>query len=178
MNSNNNEYILFYSDKCMHSQELITLLKKDVDLYQRFIKINVGTRGVKIPNFVQSVPTAIIPIGGKAKVLVGSNIFNWYNDTHKVTIENNSILDFDPMGMTGFSDSFSFINENSNSQPLKKSYAFITDNITINAPDENAFEGSKSEADVKNKKKSDAERAYEAMVSQRKLEVPRPLQRM
>jgi hypothetical protein len=33
------DYILFYSNRCLHSKELLNLLYKDVELNQKFTKI-------------------------------------------------------------------------------------------------------------------------------------------
>ena len=44
--SNKDDYILFYSNKCLHSKELLNLLYKDPDLNQKFVKIKV--RSVRI----------------------------------------------------------------------------------------------------------------------------------
>jgi len=59
------EYILFYSNKCLHCKELLTLLYKDVELNQKFTKINIDNNGIKIPPYVKAVPSAIITINGK-----------------------------------------------------------------------------------------------------------------
>ena len=78
-----NDYILFYSNRCLHSKELLNLLYKDVELNQKFIKINIDNPNVKLPPYVKSVPTAIVPNDGQPSIMVGSNIFKWYQETHK-----------------------------------------------------------------------------------------------
>ncbi len=137
--SNRNDYLLFYSNKCMHSKELLVLLQKDPALDRKFIKINVDTRGIKIPNYIKSVPSAVIPINGQPSLLVGVNIFKWYDESHRVTVQQQEILDFDPSGMQGLSDTFSFIDTpqtgNTTSNVLRKTFSFISDNFSIPTPD-------------------------------------------
>ena len=69
------DYILFYSNKCLHSKELLNLLYKDVELNQKFTKINIDNTNVKIPPYIKAVPTAIVTNNGEPSLLVGSNIF-------------------------------------------------------------------------------------------------------
>ena len=59
------DYVLFYSNKCLHSKELLNLLYKDVQLNQKFTKINIDNPNIKIPPYVKAVPTAIISVNGK-----------------------------------------------------------------------------------------------------------------
>ncbi len=137
--SNRNDYILFYSNKCMHSKEFLVLLQKDPGLDRKFMKVNVDTRGIRIPNYIKSVPSAIIPINGQPSLLVGVNIFKWYDESHRQTVQQQEILDFDPSGMQGLSDTFSFIDTpqtgNTTSNVLRKTFSFISDNFSIQTPD-------------------------------------------
>lgn len=136
-----NDYILFYSNKCLHSKELLNILYKDPDLNQKFVKINIDNGNVKIPPYVKSVPTAIINTNGKPNLLVGSAIFSWYKQKHAVTVEKQGIQDWDPHTMTGYSDGFSYLD---NPQVIKKAFAFLNDNNAIITPDEGSYGGSES----------------------------------
>ena len=59
------DYILFYSNKCLHSKEFLNLLHKDVQLNQKFTKINIDNPNIKIPPYIKSVPSAIITSNGQ-----------------------------------------------------------------------------------------------------------------
>ncbi len=189
----NNDYILFYSNKCNHSKEFLVLLTKDPELNKKFIKINVDTRGVKIPPYVKSVPSAIIPMNGSPSLLVGVNIFKWYDENHKINVQSGSIMDYDPMGMTGYSDSFSFLD--GKNEPLKKAFSFVNENFNIQTPDGNSmmddnqggrrggggggggnFGGFDDRGgrggDRESHKKTQLDMEYEHRMNQRKLEVP------
>lgn len=171
------EYILFYSNRCLHSKELLTLLYKDAQLNQKFNKINIDSGNMKIPPYVKSVPTAIIPVNGQPQLLVGSAIFKWYNQRHAKTVEKQGILDWDPHTMSGFSDGFSYLDDGKN--VIKRSFAFIGDNLGITAPDESNFQdnrgvgdnrqGSNSKSDMK---QQEFDKDFEKFMSQRKNEVP------
>ncbi len=188
----NNDYILFYSNKCNHSKELLVLLTKDPELNKKSIKINIDVRGVKIPPYIKSVPSAIIPMNGSPSLLVGKNIFKWYDDNHKVNIQSNSILDYDPLGMSGYSDNFSFLD--GKNEPLKKAFSFVNENFNISTPDGNSmmsdnqsgrggggggssFGGFDDERGGRNggresQKKTQLDMEFEHRMNQRKLEVP------
>ena len=51
------DYVLFYSSRCLHSKEFLQLLYKDSDLNQKFTKVNIDNKNIKIPPYVKAVPT-------------------------------------------------------------------------------------------------------------------------
>lgn len=163
------DYILFYSNKCLHSKELLGLLIKDVELNQKFTKINIDNANIKIPPYVKSVPTAIITINGKPNLLVGSNIFKWYNTLHTKVVESQNIQDWDPHTMTGYSDGFSYLS--SSEDVMKKSFSFVSDNNSIITPDEKNY-SNESDKGKKNQPKTQLENDYESFMNQRKFDVP------
>ncbi len=138
------DYLLFYSSKCLHSKDFLTILSKDVQLNKKFTKINIDNKSIKLPPYIKAVPSAIITTNGQPQLLVGTAIFKWYSETHKKAPEQqqqqNAILDWDPMAMTGYSDGFSYIDNGSD--PQKKSFAFLGGNDgSIYTPDEKSFGG-------------------------------------
>ncbi len=169
------DYILFYSNRCLHCKELLTLLYKDVELNQKFIKINIDTGNVKIPPYVKSVPTAIIPQNGSPGLLVGSAIFKWYNQRHSKNVEQQGIMDWDPHTMSGFSDGFSYLDDN-NKNVIKRSFAFIADSHSITAPDEGKYQDNRGNGRTSNSKsdlkQQEFDKDFERFMSQRKNEVP------
>jgi hypothetical protein len=167
-------YILFYSNKCLHSKELLNLLYKDVELNQKFTKINIDNQNIKIPPYVKSVPTAIININGKPNLMVGSTIFKWYNSTHSKVVESQSIQDWDPHTMTGYSDGFSYLE---NSDVMKKSFSFLNDNNSIITPDEKNYTND-GDNGKKNQPKTKLDNDFESYMNQRQMEVPASVPRL
>lgn len=163
----NNDYILFYSNKCLHSKELLGLLYKDVTLNEKFTKINIDNPNIKIPPYVKSVPSAIIQNNGKPFLLVGSEIFKWYNSMHKKVIEEVKIQEWDPQSMSGYSDGFSYIE---NADVMKKSFSFLNDTNNIITPDEKNY-GDKGN---KNEEKTELDVNYEKIMNSRKMDVASP----
>jgi len=170
--SDSGQHILFYSNKCLHSKELLNMLHKDVDLNQKFTKINIDNPNIKIPPYVKAVPTAIIQVEGKPNLMVGSNIFKWFTSLHKKKVETQSIQDWDPHTMTGYSDGFSYI---ANQDVMKKSFSFLTDSDNIITPDEKNYGSEKSNKD---KPKTQLDNDYETFMNNRSYEVPSPAPRM
>jgi len=169
------DYILFYSNKCLHSKELLNLLYKDVQLNQKFTKINIDNQNIKIPPYVKSVPTAIVTVNGKANLMVGSAIFKWYNQIHTKTVETQGIMDWDPHTMAGYSDGFSYLSDNSD--VMKKSFSFVNENNTITTPDEKNYSND-GETGSKNKPKTELENQYETFMNSRKFDVPNTMPRL
>ena len=161
-----NDYILFYSNKCLHCKELLNLLSKDVQINQKFTKINVDNPNIKIPPYVKSVPTAIIPVNGSPNLVSGSQIFNWFNKQHENIVQKQDIQDWDPHTMSGYSDGFSYL---SNDEIMKKSFSLINDNNSIITPDEKNYS---NDGNDKNQPKTKLDNDYENFMNQRKFEVP------
>ena len=179
-----NSYILFYSNKCVHSKELLVLLNKDPELDRKFKKVNIDNPGVNIPNYVTKVPSAVIPYNGKQSLFVGKSIFKWYEDNHRQTTNNQEIMDYDPIGMSGYSDSFSFIDNNN---PLKKAYTYLNENFggisNVGGGGGGGNGGgrfgddSDAPKERESLKKKELDNALDRMMQQRNNEVPKPPQR-
>ena len=169
-----NDYILFYSNRCLHSKELLNLLYKDVELNQKFIKINIDNPNVKLPPYVKSVPTAIVPNDGQPSIMVGSNIFKWYNAKHSKTVETQGIQDWDPHTMSGYSDGFSYLE---NSSVMKKSFSFLNDDESIITPDEKNY-SSNDNKKSRDQPKTELDTDYEKFMNQRKYDVPANIPRL
>lgn len=167
------DYVLFYSSRCLHSKEFMQLLHKDPDLNQKFTKVNIDNKNIKIPPYIKAVPTIIVQDSGKPNLLVGSAIFDWYNSIHKKNIESNSIQDWDPCTMTGYSDGFSYLE---NSDVMKKSYSFLNDgNSSITTPDEKNYG---QEQQSSNQPKSQLDNDYENFMNKRTNDIPAAPQRL
>lgn len=167
-----NNLVLFYSNKCIHSKEFLTLLHKDNNLNNQTTKVNVDNPNIKLPPYIKSVPSLIVNENNKPNLLVGSKIFDWYNQKHKQNISKETIMEWDPCTMSGYSDAFSYLE---NEDVIKKSYSFVNDDDKINTPDESNFESSKSGS---GQVKSELDNDYENFMSKRSGEVSAPIQRM
>ena len=168
----NNNLVLFYSNKCIHSKEFLTLLHKDNTLNNQTTKVNVDNPNIKLPPYITSVPSLIINDNNKPNLLVGKKIFDWYNQKHKQNISNNSIMDWDPQTMSGYSDGFSYLENN---DVMKKAYSFLDDNEKINTPDESNYDNNSSKS---GQVKSQLDNDYENYMNQRSNEVAAPIQRL
>lgn len=167
-----NNLVLFYSNKCIHSKEFLNMLYKDNNLNNQTTKVNVDNPNIKLPPYIKSVPSLIINENNKPNLLVGSKIFDWYNQKHKQNISNDTIMEWDPCTMSGYSDAFSYLE---NEDVMKKSYSFVNENEKIHTPDESNFESNKS---INGQVKSQLDNDYENFMSQRSNEVAAPIQRM
>ena len=81
-------------------------------------------------------------------------------------------MDWDPQTMSGYSDGFSYLESE---DVMKNSYSFITDNETINTPDESNYESNNSKS---GQVKSQLDNDYENFMASRSNEVAAPIQRL
>jgi hypothetical protein len=87
-----------------------------------------------------------------------------------------SILDFDPCTMNGFSDNFSFLGKDNNVAPIDHNFSFLnSNNDKLINPSQ--FQNTNGEDRESNKVKSDMERAYEKLMTNRDSEVQGAIQR-
>jgi len=153
MSKNIQNFILFYSSKQSEPcNEFIRELYKNIDLYKKFIKVDVMSTSVKIPSYIKEVPSIVIQTEKGSVLHTGDKAFEWLmNNSTQVKgqgqgqgqgqgkgqgqgqgqgqgkVENGGIQEYDPFGMSGFSDGFSYIGTD-NPQALDKSYEFINKN--------------------------------------------------
>lgn len=141
--TNNNSFILFYSNYCDHSKDFLLKLKKlNISLFNKFTKISVDNNS-KIPKGIESVPTIIVPSHNYP--LTDNSVFIWLDtmaneyceEDKPEDIQDNEILPFvkNEMGHS-FSDNFSFLESDG---PLSHSFSFIDNQPepikeNINAP--------------------------------------------
>lgn len=133
MNQNNSKAILYYSKKCPHCAEVLNKIRlgeKNIqDFSEQFLYILVDGNG-KLPSYITEVPTLVVPSHNRP--LTGESVFMWIdtklrmvaqqnvNKTH--TLQNNQQnvavkpsenldgpLSYNPMEMSGFGDTFSFL---------------------------------------------------------------------
>lgn len=181
------QYILFYSNNCLHCKEFANYLYKS-PLYENFKKVCVDNNP-SIPSKISSVPTIIVP--RMPKPLIGKEAFHWLRGMNMQVIKekesqnqnNNTGQEkkadgqvSDPtnlsysMGdvsaysntMGGYSDNFSFLGDNN---PQEHSFSFLGGgNGQIKTPDDGNVN--------KSEKSSAMDSAYERLISQRNNDMP------
>ena len=105
-----NTLILFCSNKCRYSNEILQNINKDANLVSTIKIANIDNNKIKIPPYITNVPSLLIVNNNKKNILVGDEIINWVNKNRT----NNSIVEFDKMEMGGFSDKYSYLEGTTN----------------------------------------------------------------
>ena len=130
LNENTHKHVLYYSNYCKHSQELLKLLQKEglvnnlelINIDYRFVKDNItylklpNNQSFPLPPMINCVPTlCLMP---NYEILSGSKIVNYFKPIHEnINQERDSInmepnpycLEKETIGSYGVSsDSFSF----------------------------------------------------------------------
>jgi len=186
-------FIIFYSKQCQYSNEFLTELYKNIDLYRKFHKIDVNNTRVRIPANIREVPSIIVPgPHGKQSVYVGDDVFNWLSQVTQTlrqqsnvqsnqknmqqSSQGNEPMSYDPQAMGGgWSDGFVSLTDES---PMAKSFEFIGNvqglvgttmgNGMINPPPDDGI------LDKEKMKNEAAARQMEDLIAQRDREVPQP----
>ena len=121
-----NNDVLFYSNKCKYSKQLIELLS-DNDLIESYNLICIDNNTEKYP-YIQRVPTLLVD--DVKKPLVGVNAFNWINaktnfnkNTNNINLNPNKNLD---------KKNNPLLFDQNNKFNNKKDYTFINDNDSYN----------------------------------------------
>lgn len=164
--------ILFYSEYCNHSKELIQSLYK-TELYDKIIKVNIDENKYNLPPSIKMVPALLI--SNNNKPFVGNEVFSWCNDQlailNKKNNEKKEIKAYFASEMAGYSDSYSYL-QNDNT-PMDHNFSFIgKNNDNINTPTSNDIISDNSK-----NKKSAISNDYERLIEQRKIEVRQAPQR-
>ena len=167
------EYTLFFSNKCKYSIDFLNKIKSNKSIFNSMSKIEISQSKYPIPPYIKSVPSLIITSNGKSRLLVNKDLFQWLKSNTQqqsnngMGLQQNGIMDWDPMAMSGgsYSDSFSFIDSNN---ATEKNFSFLNSNTqSINCP-QNDEEFSKGDDFSKKPINQDLEKLME----QRRLDVP------
>ena len=121
--------ILFYSNFCNHSKELLRTINQN-PIKNSLIFVCVDDRNIQIPPFIKVVPT--IYLTNNKSILTNNEITNWINQHGKQ--ENEDILAYNGSNMASMSTNFSFLEEGNDL--ISSQYTLINDSETINTPKE------------------------------------------
>ena len=174
---------LFYSNNCQHSKKLLSQIQ-NTPLTNNIQMINIDDPRVKLPEFVECVPT--LYISSKRQVLTDSHLFQWFEESMKIENVNKSkiniaditgdasILPFQmsEMGNGLAGAMYSFIEEDKNDL-MNQNYSFLQDRDINKMPDftrsdagPSGGDGGKSVAASK-KTGGNTDSAYEQMMKAR-----------
>ena len=105
-----NKDIVFYSNFCSFSKEIVASLSKSA-IHQSLVYICVDDKNINLPNFITVVPT--IYISQDRKILTDGEINKWIESQNPKKDEEEDIMAYhgNSMGVSGFSTSFSFLEE-------------------------------------------------------------------
>lgn len=130
--NNDQKNIIFYSRHCQHSKKIMEYLKK-AKVDSKFFKICVDIRGIRIPRYVNSVPTLIVhDKSGNKKLLVDRAAFEWVNMLLDTPVE----LDCYATGelSTTLSDNYAYLD----GTEAEKNFGYLDkDNCIITPKDDN-----------------------------------------
>ena len=126
--------IIFYSNFCTFSKDVINRISK-TPLNDNMVYICVDDRNIKLPPFVQAVPT--IYLTREKKIIVDDNINTWIQSkTQTATISNEEIGAYQS-GLGGFSSCFSNL-DNEEDKSFSSNFTYLDQNYSIETPTESS----------------------------------------
>jgi hypothetical protein len=131
--------ILFYSNYCQYSREILNTLQK-YNILDKIVLINISTGKYKIPSIIIKVPSLYV----KKNVLCDSDLENFITN-NLINSGNENIEAFFPSEMnSGIGYSYSYLGDGDDN--IKNSLMYIDEinNNKITTPDENDFLSSDS----------------------------------
>jgi hypothetical protein len=135
---NSNKPILFYSNYCQYSREILSILQK-YNILDKVVLINISTGKYKIPSVISKVPSLYV----NKNILSDSDLENFITN-NLINSNNEKIEAFFPSEMnSGIGYSYSYLGDEGSEAPdnIKNSLMYIDEinNNKINTPDENDF---------------------------------------
>ncbi len=136
-----NYHVIYYSDRCNHSKELINELHKN-NLLSNFEKLCIDFENIKniLPPEVKEVPTIIVP--EYDGLLIGKDAFNWIkwkikqNQNHAAAQNNNNniqtkkgVSSFQSIS-NGFSDTFSSWDSQEDIGSINKNFSNLEQDVS------------------------------------------------
>lgn len=122
--------ILFYSNYCNHSKELLRNLNQN-PIKSNLLFVCVDDRSLQVPDFIKVVPT--IYLVNNKSILTDNEIINWINQSSKPVSEEINAYNGD--NISSMSTSFSFLDDG-DSSVFSNQYTFLNQNESINTPKE------------------------------------------
>ena len=155
MNENNNsKAILYYSKRCPHCAEVLNKIRLGEntinDFSEQFLYVLVDGNN-KLPNYITEVPTMVVQSHNRP--LTGDSVFMWIDTKLRMGVQQKSLnqksslenkqpnevikpnepsdgpLSYNPMEMSGFGDSFSFL-DSAGVTVQEHCFTFIDENGT------------------------------------------------
>ena len=126
--------ILFYSNFCTYCKDVINRISK-TSINDNIVYICVDDRNIKLPPFVQAVPT--IYLINEKQIIVDENIDKWIKSKTETAQISSGELDAYHDGFSGFSSSFSNIG-NEEDKSFSSNFTFLDENFEIKTPTESS----------------------------------------
>lgn len=168
--------IIFYSNYCTYSKEIINQISK-TPINDNIIYVSVDDENIELPPFVKAVPT--IYLVNEKKIVVDEGISQWIKE--KVSKpKDDTITPFFGSTDSSFSSGFSML-DNSTEKPFVSSFTFLGDEQKIETPNADNKTPKAPSTSVNNSNNfsysSAPKNEFEALQEQRNSEF-NPIQRM
>ena len=123
--------IIFYSNYCTYSKEIINQLSK-TSINDNIIYVCVDDENIQLPPFIKAVPT--IYLVNDKKIVVDEAISSWIKEKVSKPDTNGELQSYFGDCGDSYGNGFSNI-DNSESKPFISSFTFIGDEQEIETPE-------------------------------------------
>ena len=178
--------VIFYSKKCKYSNKALKIISENNIPIK---PICIDDKSVKLPSFLKVVPTIIEQ--GTDRPLEGDFVFKWLESRIKKPMnssssstnpqltssnpqtDNSQIQPFFSNEMSGYSDGYSYLN---NESPMNHSYEFLN-GIPSNNQNNNQMTPQMNSNQNSSEKEDQFNKDYENYLKSRNLDIPMPIER-
>ena len=140
--------IIFYSNFCTYSKEIINEISK-TPINDNILYVCVDDENIQLPNFITAVPT--IYLVEKKRIVVDESIPKWVQEQLS-KVENTAgdeIQAYFGSNDSSFGSSFSSL-DNKEEKPFISSFTYIGEEQKINTPEESTNSSSNSRDSYQN----------------------------
>jgi len=176
--------VIFYSKKCKYSNKALKIISENNIPIK---PICIDDKSIKLPSFLKVVPTIIEQ--GTDRPLEGDFVFKWLQSRTKKSVnvsssnsqitsnnlhtDNSQIQPFFSNEMSGYSDGYSYLN---NESPMNHSYEFLN-GMPSNNQNNNQMNPQINSNQNSSEKEDQFNKDYENYLKSRNLNIPMPIER-
>lgn len=140
-----NKDIIFYSNYCTYSKEIINQISK-TKINDNILYISVDDDNIELPPFIKAVPT--IYLVKEKKIVTDESIAEWIKEKLGKPKED-TLQAYFGSNDSSYASSFSTLDESEN-KPYISAYTFLGDEQQIETPEEDDLGGDKKNKESNN----------------------------
>lgn len=137
--------IIFYSNFCTYSKEIINQISK-TPINDNILYVCVDDENIQLPNFIKAVPT--IYLVSQKRIVVDESIPKWIEEqltSHESKNSNEELQAYFGQCDSSYGSSFSSLDNSEQKPYVSSSFTFIGDEQKITTPNDDSINQNQSQ---------------------------------